>query len=439
MADTKNNYVQPLRVSKGDSFHKVGENEWLVLRPNKGKDGKLPEFLQLDGLGHLVGYVEGEEKYLLTVLDQSKISSGWDGNYAKVIYGSKATGKWVNDEEKIASFLSRFRDNKFLTAIHCNGVTPLELLAEVLFDKKVIYKVDYPVFKTSDFDGWDKDKREKVRTHLSSFIDKMLSEGDVDTNDEDFKQVNAYLFLGTPAMSTNEISARWALPVKGYPKLAGKGEPKWESVEFTLPGKEDEKQYYSGGSKGQSELEKLNERFDFINNNVARFRDTLLQYGVQPTSDNLLSFALSFTGGTPFIINKTGEIPKLQVVKEHQPIEETANGKESEVLTDLSKYYKDDVLREWFNVLLAETTLNSNIKPLEVLENLKYILQSHTFNNEEKNFLNWLKKNFKVISLLDLKAEDVPIVKIACERVEKEVKINPSYSIMLETELTPKF
>lgn len=442
MPAEKDKFVQPLRLNRGEEkFHKVGDYRWLILRPNKDKSGKLPEDFLLTGLDYFTSVCESGEHWLLTIIASDKVTNEWKGNYAKCSFGSYVNKQWKDDEEKTATFLSQLKENRYLAAIECTSVIPLEVAAKVIADKKILFKFDAPLFNLKDFEGWTDSKKNELTSAFKWYVEGLIDKGEVEEDTPEYKLVDAALMTGTVALGTSQISNKYYLPIEGYPKSPGKGDPKWEKIEFTIPGKEQEKGkggWTTGG--GQSEIDKLNERLTFIKEKAGELRDVLLQYGIHPTNDNLLPFALSLTTGSLFTPSKSGEIVNLPVVKQEK-VEDVATEGELVEIKSLLEYFEEEKLTQWYNDLIAKGSVDPEIKPLEVLKNLRTITDSKVYKEEPKSVSAWVKRYLKVSSgnLLELSYKDLSLLVKVVERTEEEQKKNASYTIMLVDDMTPKF
>lgn len=436
-------YIQPFRLVRGtEKFHQVGDYNWLLLRPNKdAKTGKmLTDDCNLRSLDFVTGFCENGEHWILTVTDNEKISNAWQNNYARANFPKKEGEKFVDDKEKLESFNLKFKESQFLTAMEVSGIIPLEIAAKVLHEKKVLFKFDAALFPLKDFEGWTDEKKKELQDAFSSYIDEYVSEGDVAESFKGLTLLEATFMTGIIAFGLRDTGNKFPLPIEGFPKIPGKGDPFWEKIHFSIPGKEEESKSYYNRSSNQNEIDKLNERLQFVKERASEFREVLLQYGIQPTNHNLLPFALSFVSGAPFSPVTTGE-PVTIINNSLKDIEKIATKTELPAYQDLTEYFDKDKLDNWFRSLVAKASVDVNIKVIDVLNNLRRVVNSNVFSLELKTLQSWIKKYLKVESgnILDVQFDDIAIIAIAVEKTDEEVKKNPSYSVMMVTDLVGKF
>lgn len=428
MADYK---VLPYRASQ--DLHKVGEQNWVILSSNeKSKNYEKPELIKLADAKSIMGFVDGDDHYLLFQATDSLVSNNGKPELARATFGKFVDQKWENDEVGAKAWSDAYEASNRWVALECNFPI-LKALAKWLDSQKIIIS-ELVYVKVLDVD------ENKLFAALNTCKACFLEEEDFEECENDYKYLNQFGLETLEFLEKEPKLKSKALPLEGT-KKGEDGLLTYEKVLFTAPPKSSS----DGGSKGkgyQSQSQMASSRLEFLLGNAEKIKQLP---DVYPSAE-LLSIALALAGSpvpTFDLLSLYGKDKKTHLndiaAKEtkisNQPTVIEAEIVENKLptLKELIEVFGEVKINKWLSQLQGLADTGANVSLLLAQTALKAITESQPWNNEQKNVLLWCKEHLTkgtVKSVLDLKYEDLLTLSNACRTVNDKFKEDGSFSIL---------
>ena len=429
MADYK---ALPYRASK--EFHQVGEQKWCILVSNeKGKEYTKPDLINFDSSKSIMGFVEGDNHFLLFQANDGLINCDGKPALAKASFSKPKDGGWDTDTVGQQAWKDTWGVSNKWVALLCDFPI-LKALAKWLHNNKIIIS-DLVYIKNKDVN------ESKLHDALNSLINAIIKKVGFSEDDANYLYLKEY---GLEACEFEEKITRSATklpPVEGI-KKQDNGFVSYEKVLFTSP--TISSATLSTGRTSYTEAQKASSRLEFMLGNADKIKQLFTLYKPEE-----LWVALALSGANASV-NLSHHLSYDNVMEKPEtspsPKESTNNVEKSpeylsvlpldKHLQTIKGVFGEQLTNQWLSHLTGLRDTGNPVNLETAIISVINIMQSLIYNAEPKNVITWAKNNVpnivksKTNQILDLDYKGLLYLAHAVNVAESKFELDSTYSIL---------